>query len=143
MKTHYYFLRLKMKDIETRRDLEFLLAEFYKIAMKDGEIGHHFTSLDLESHLPIIVDFWEKILFKKPVYFGNPLVVHKALHKKSPLTKRHFQRWVAIFSETIEKHFQGEISENAKSRAKIIAHVLHQRLNNNFADIAAQIPRKK
>ena len=131
-----------MKDIETRKDLEFLLAEFYRIAMKDSEIGHHFVNLDLESHLPLIVDFWEKILFKKPVYFGNPLAVHKILHKKSPLTELHFQRWVTIFSETIEKHFQGEISENAQARAKIIAHTLNQRLNEP-ANIDVQISRKK
>lgn len=49
-----------MKDIETREDLETLLAEFYKIATIDGEIGHHFAALNLRTHLPMIVNFWEK-----------------------------------------------------------------------------------
>src|SRR5215211_5321276 len=120
-----------MKDIETRRDLEKLLAEFYKIAPNDLEIGHHFDDLDLESHLPVIVDFWEKVLFGKPVYFGNPLVVHQKLHEKFPLKLEHFRRWVEIFGSTVDKLFGGEMAENAKFRAAMIAHSLNQRINQD------------
>lgn len=125
-----------MKDIETREDLEFLLSEFYKIATKDAEIGHHFDDLDLELHLPIIVNFWEKILFGKPIYFNNPLAVHKFLHDKSPLKPEHFRRWIRIFGETVDKNFTGEIAENAKLRAQMIARSLNQTLNEsaNFAE---------
>jgi hemoglobin len=118
-----------MKDIETRADLEKLLTEFYRVAITDEEIGHHFDDLDLESHLPVIVDFWEKILFGKKVYFGNPLAVHKILHDKSPLTLEHFQQWVKIFSEKVDENFVGEMADNAKLRAKMIGHSLNQRLN--------------
>jgi len=116
------------RDIETREDLEFLLAEFYKIAVADEEIGHHFAGLDLQTHLPVIVDFWEKILFGKAVYFGNPLAVHQKLHEKSPLTLEHFRRWFEIFSQTIDKLFVGKTSENARLRAKMIAHSLNQQI---------------
>jgi len=118
-----------MKDIESRADIELLLSEFYKVAITDSMIGHHFAELDLESHLPVIVDFWEKVLFGKNIYFGNPLFVHKILHERSPLTLEHFQRWVAIFSDTVNTNFAGEMAENAKLRAKMIAHSLNQRLN--------------
>jgi hemoglobin len=118
-----------MKDIETRADLEFLLIEFYKIAIADKEIGHHFAELDLVSHLPIIIDFWEKTLFGKPVYFGNPLSVHLRLNEKLPLKFEHFVRWVEIFSQTVDKFFSGETAENAKLHAKMIAHSLNQRIN--------------
>ena len=117
------------QDIETRGDLEILLAEFYKTAIKNAEIGHHFAGLDLAAHLPIIVDFWEKILFGKPVYFGNPLLIHQKLNEKSPLTLEHFQKWFQIFSQTIDENFAGEMAENAKLRAKMIAHSLNQRIN--------------
>ena len=120
------------KDIETREDLEYLLDEFYKIATKDNEIGHHFDGLDLETHLPVIVDFWEKTLFGKPVYFGNPLFIHEILHAKSPLTLANFQRWVEIFSATVDESFDGQTAENAKLRAKMIAHSLNQNLNRNL-----------
>ncbi len=118
-------------DIKTRADLEFLLAEFYKTALEDAEIGHHFADLDLENHLPIIVNFWEKLLFGKSVYFGNPLVVHKFLHELSPLKLEHFQRWVKIFSAKVDELFAGETAENAKIRAKMIAHSLHRNLDHS------------
>lgn len=118
-------------DINTRADLEFLLAEFYKTAATDDEIGHYFADLNLEDHLPIIVNFWEKILLGKQVYFGNPLAVHLKLNEKSPLKFEHFQRWVHIFSRTIDELFNGTTAENAKLRAKMIAHSLNQRINQN------------
>ena len=124
-----------MKDIETRGDLEHLLTKFYKVAIKDAEIGHHFDDLDLETHLPVIVDFWEKILFSKPVYFGNPMIVHQKLHEKSPLKLEHFQRWIEIFNNTVDENFDGEQAENAKLRAKMIAHSLNQRLNRDSVQI--------
>ena len=128
------------RDIETRRDLEILLTEFYKIAVTDAEIGHHFAGLDLASHLPIIVDFWEKVLFGKAVYFGNPLVVHQKLNEKAPLELAHFRHWVKIFSQTTDELFAGETAENAKLRAKMIAHSLHQRIHDDLPD-AVQISR--
>jgi hemoglobin len=80
----------------------------------------------------VIVDFWEKVLFGRNVYFGNPLFIHQKLHEKSPLKLEHFQRWVAIFSETVDANFCGEKAEDAKLRAKMIAHSLNQRLNNEL-----------
>lgn len=124
-----------IKDIETREDVEKLLTEFYKIATKDAEIGHHFDALDLVSHLPIIVNFWEKILFGKQIYFGNPMIVHHILHEKFPLKPEHFGRWVEIFSQTVDAHFAGEQAENAKSRAGVIAHSLNQRINRKTTQI--------
>ena len=117
------------RDIETREDLEYLLNEFYAVATRDEQIGHHFAGLDLAAHLPIIVNFWEKVLFDKPVYFGNPLAVHLKLNGKSPLKLEHFQRWVEIFSATADECFAGEMTDNAKLRAKMIAHSLNQRIN--------------
>jgi len=118
------------RDIETREDLENLLREFYAVAIQDNQIGHHFAELNLETHLPIIVNFWEKVLFGNPVYFGNPLAVHQTLHEKSPLLLEHFQRWIEIFNQTVDELFVGKTAENAKLRAKMIAHSLNQNLNS-------------
>ncbi len=120
------------RDIETRGDIERLLRKFYKVAIADPEIGHHFDDLDLESHLPVITDFWEKILFGEPVYFGNPLVVHQKLHEKFPLKSEHFTRWVEIFNQTVGMSFEGEMAQNAMSRAKMIAANLDQQLTGGI-----------
>ncbi len=113
------------RDIETSADLETLLREFYAVAVSDEIIGHHFADLNLETHLPTSADFWEKVLFGKPVYFGNPLAVHQKINGKSPLTLEHFRRWTEIFALTIDRFFAGERADAAKLRARMIAHSLN------------------
>jgi hemoglobin len=49
------------KDIQTRADVDDLMNRFYARAMSDAVIGYIFTDaaeLDLETHLPVIGDFW-------------------------------------------------------------------------------------
>lgn len=116
-------------DIKTRKDLEHLIAEFYSVAIPDPVIGHHFKDLDLISHMPVMTDFWEKTIFGRPVYFGNPMIVHHTLDKKEPMTPEHFARWVEIFVATVDRLFAGEMAENAKLRGRMIADSLNQRLN--------------
>ena len=127
------------RDIENRQDLELLLSEFYRVAMIDSEIGHFFTKvvqLDLNEHLPRIVDFWEKVLFGNPVYFGNPMEVHQKLSALSKLEKHHFDRWVEIFANTVDRLFEGETAEKAKTKAAVIAEGLSRALENRFIAIA-------
>lgn len=118
-----------LRDIETRDDIERLMREFYSVALTDADIGHHFVELDLEDHLPKIVDFWEKALFGRPVYFNNPLAVHQQLHERVPMTSGHFRRWVEIFVEKVDLLFDGKIAEAAKIRARMVADSFDQRLN--------------
>lgn len=119
------------QDIASRTDIESLMTDFYAVAITDNEIGHHFETIDLAGHLPVIVDFWEKALFGRPVYFGNPLLVHQQLHAKSRLTTRHFDRWLEIFVATVDRLFTGEVADKAKNQAHIIAKNLDQRLNQD------------
>ena len=118
-----------LSDINDRGDIVRLLEKFYEVVMVDNEIGHHFVTLDLEAHLPIITDFWEKILFGKPVYFNNPFLVHQELYERSPLLPEHFERWVKIFQETVDDLFAGPVAEDAKTKAGTIGSNLSQRLN--------------
>jgi len=74
--------------------------------------------------LPIIGDFWETLLFGTSNYQKhgrNPLQVHAVLHQKSPLSAKHFRRWLELFRETIDKSFAGERAEFLKLRAEAIA----------------------
>jgi hemoglobin len=128
-------------DITTREDLELLLAEFYAVATRDEYIGHFFDELDLTTHLPVIVDFWDKQLFGRPVYFGNPLVAHKTVNERFPLRQEHFARWVEIFSRTVDAHFTGARAREAKRRAAVIAANLHERLQAG-ALVGVQLARR-
>jgi hemoglobin len=116
-----------MTDIESRTDIDLVMRVFYERALADEVIGYIFTDvakLDLEHHLPIIGDFWETMLFQSGNYAQhgrNPLEVHTALDVRSPLKPEHFQRWLEIFTASVDGEFAGERAEFLKMRANTIA----------------------
>jgi hemoglobin len=114
-------------DINNRNDIDTLMRAFYGKAIADDVIGYIFTDvakLDLESHLPVIGDFWETIIFQNGVYlkYGrNPLQVHGELNEKTPLLPTHFERWLEIFTEVTDNLFEGPRADFIKLRASAIA----------------------
>ncbi|MAY82628.1 MAG: sec-independent protein translocase TatC [Flavobacteriales bacterium] len=116
-----------MKDIENREDLELLIDRFYKKALKDEVIQHFFTKeveLNWDSHIPLIVDFWESSLLGTGIYRGNPMSAHIALDQNSPMEQKHFDRWLNLWEESVKEHFAGEKADLAVSRAKQIAQLM-------------------
>jgi hemoglobin len=119
-----------MKDpqlLTTRDDIDALMRTFYGKAMADPVIGHFFTEamhFDLDSHLPVIGDFWDSVLFGSAVYRThrrNPLAIHAALHRKSSLEPRHFERWLHLFAESVDAAYAGTRAEFAKQRSQAVA----------------------
>jgi hemoglobin len=115
------------KDIKTREDIELLVRTFYDKVKTDPVIGHIFTSvfkINWERHLPVMFDFWENILFYTGSYAGNPIETHQRFHKIFPFNDEHFQRWVALFTQTVDELFEGEKALLAKQRALSISTVM-------------------
>jgi len=115
------------KDIKTRTDIERLVTSFYDKVKVDPVIGHIFTSVfkvKWERHLLLMYDFWDNILFFTGAYSGNPMESHQRLHKIFPLTEEHFNRWVALFMQTVDELFEGDKALLAKQRALSIATVM-------------------
>ncbi len=114
-------------DIENRSDIDLLMRNFYQRALADEVIGYIFTDvahLDLESHLPIIGDFWETLLFRTGDYasYGrNPLEVHRQLHLRSAFEPKHFSRWLELFVKCVDAEFEGVRADFIKMRAHAIA----------------------
>lgn len=118
-------------DLTSRTDIEQLVAKFYKRAIADEEIGHFFTKvivLDLEHHLPVIVNFWESVLLGNPVYRGNPMIKHLQLDDLSPLEPAHFRRWLALWSATVRENFSGVTADLAIRRATDIARLMEHKV---------------
>jgi hemoglobin len=111
-------------DIESRMDIELLMATFYEKVKKDDTIGYIFNDIakiNWEHHIPIICDFWETLLLNATSYSKNAMAVHYTLNRKVPLEERHFQRWLQLFFETVDDLFTGDIATMAKKKAKSIA----------------------
>jgi hemoglobin len=118
-------------DIENRDDCERLVRAFYSRALEDPIIGFLFTDvaqLDLEAHVPEITSFWETVLLGVPSYRGGAFRPHAALHMKVPLRRAHFDRWLVLWSETVDSLFAGERATLAKAHAERVARAFHSRL---------------
>lgn len=115
------------KDIINRDDLLLLVNRFYEKLLADTSISYIFThvaKIDLAAHLPILVDFWDMVLFQNDTYSKNALQIHVDLHKKSHFSKEHFDTWLVYFKESIDELFEGEKAFLAMERAKSIATVM-------------------
>jgi hemoglobin len=121
-------------DIETRADCERLVRAFYSKALTDPIIGYIFTDvakLDLDAHVPVIASFWETILLGARSYGGGAFRPHAVIHAKSPLQRGHFERWLALWRETVDELFEGPRAELAKTHAERVAAAFHARLHNH------------
>ena len=119
------------KDISSREDIFLLVKKFYDKLLNDETISYLFTDIakiDLDHHLPVLVDFWDSILFQSDTYRKNAMQPHLILHQKSPLQKHHFETWLTYFNNTVDELFEGEKAFIAKERAKSIATVMQIKL---------------
>ncbi len=120
-------------DIQTRQDIYILLEAFYAKALYDDVIGHFFTKvkkINMEEHLPVITDFWEMVLLDGTQYKKNAITPHIQLHQVSPLTEKHFARWLELFNSTVDDLYDGSIALLAKQRAVSIATVMKIKIPN-------------
>ncbi len=123
----------KVKDIENRGDIETVLTAFYEQAFNDETIGRFFTEvvpLHLETHLPKIADFWEAVLFNTQGYRKNVMQVHQHIHTLSPIQPEHLDRWLQLFTQTVDALFEGSKATLMKQRAQSVATLMNLKLNH-------------
>ena len=137
--------RAERHDIENRADCERLVRAFYGRAMTDPMIGWIFVDvakLDLEAHVPVIASFWETILLGNQTYRGGAFRPHAALHMRVGLRSGHFERWLALWRETVDDLFAGERADLAKAHAARVARAFLGRLQTmptSGPEVAAEL----
>jgi hemoglobin len=113
-----------MHDIASHANIERLVDAFYERVRTDDLLGPIFDDVarvDWAAHLPRMYAFWNAVLFGEMGFKGNPLAAHRALAQRTPLTAREFDRWIALFHETVDSLFAGSMANEAKRRALSIA----------------------
>ncbi|MDX8150124.1 group III truncated hemoglobin [Patulibacter brassicae] len=136
---------MERHDIATRQDCERLVERFYGRALHDPFIGWLFVDvaqLDLEAHLPQIASFWETILLGAKSYGGGAFHPHAQLHRKAELKAGHFDRWLALWRESVDELFEGPVAEQAKDHAHRVAYAFHRRLQGLPPDFLSIRPRE-
>lgn len=121
-----------MKDLENKKDIELLINTFYDKVRKDEALGPIFDKIIGDNwghHLPIMYNFWNMVLFSAPGYAGNPVRKHVEVDKRIPLEKEHFDRWLQLWNENIDKLFAGEYADMAKNKASLMANLIHMKVD--------------
>ncbi len=115
-----------MKEIKGLDEIKIFVDDFYDKVREDDFIGPIFLNAiaDWGPHLEQMYAFWNAALFGIPGFRGNPFAKHAPL----PIVPKHFDRWMELFNETIDSKFEGEIAEDAKARAQLMATMFMKRL---------------
>jgi len=116
------------QDIKNLADITVFVDKFYGKVQQDNLIGPIFnnTIADWGPHLEKMYKFWNAALFSVPGFKGNPFAKHAPL----PIADEHFDRWMELFTDTIDENFEGDMAENTKKRAKLMADMFLTRLKH-------------
>ncbi len=116
------------KDIQTVEDIKLMVDTFYEKVNQDKEllspVFNDYARVNWETHLPRMYAFWNNVLFGVGGYKGNPFQKHIPL----PIDGRHFEAWIELFVENVDEHFAGPVAQDAKVRARSIAHIFQSKL---------------
>jgi hemoglobin len=121
------------KDIHNIEDIKILVDSFYRRVREDDLIADIFNS-KIEGHWPQHLEkmyrFWQTVLLEEHTYYGSPFLPHAKL----PVLKKHFERWLKLFCETIDELYEGEIATRAKQQGERMAEMFNSKIeyyNNN------------
>lgn len=117
-----------IRDIETLNDIKKTVDHFYGKVRKDELIGPIFNEKiqnHWAEHLSKLYSFWQSILLGEQTYTGFPFPPHMQL----PINKEHFDRWLSLFTETVDELFAGPTANEAKNRAYKIADIFQEKLD--------------
>lgn len=100
-----------------------LVHRFYEKIRRDPLLAPIFTERiqDWDSHLDRMVSFWSSVALMTGRYSGTPMQAHARL----PVDWPHFERWLALFSETAAETCPPEGARHVIERARRIARSLH------------------
>lgn len=118
-------------DITNRADIELMVDTFYDSVKANKVIGPIFSDVakvDWEHHLPKMYSFWSSLLLGEHSFSGNPMQKHIELSKLTAMSNVEFSVWLLLFTNTVDKLFEGKKAEEAKIRAANIARLMLQKI---------------
>jgi hemoglobin len=122
---------MERKLLDNRGAIELLINAFYSKVKQDELLGPIFNdaqNFSWETHIPVMIDFWETLLLGTDSYRGNAMRKHMDLHRRSPLTTEHFDQWKKLFYETLEEIFEGPGVIEARKRVESIGGLMQYKL---------------
>lgn len=115
-------------DILTFDQVKLLVDTFYGKIREDELLADIFNNRIQDrwpQHLEKMYTFWQTVLLKDHTYFGSPFPPHATLH----VEKKHFDRWLHLFFETLDELFTGQVADEAKWRANKMAEMFQIKIS--------------
>ena len=115
------------KEILNIADIRLLVDSFYSKVRKDELLATIFDEVIQDRwpvHLEKMYRFWQTVLLGEHTYYGAPFPPHAKL----PVDKNHFNRWIELFYQTVDEHFHGDKSTEAKWRASKMAEMFQYKI---------------
>ncbi len=122
------------QDIISRQEIEVVVNAFYDKVRKDDNLNVMFSDVNWQKHLPVMYDFWDNVLFYTGNYSGNPMAKHQIANERHKLTADHFNRWLELFSTTINELYSGPNAQLLKERAHSIAMIMRLKIIGHKVD---------
>lgn len=106
--------------------LDQVVRAFYAQVRLDPDLGPMFDAHidDWEAHFQRMVDFWASVALLAGRYHRNALQAHRPL----PLQAAHFERWLALFDQTLQQETTPAGRQHLMDIAQRIAGTLSSRL---------------
>jgi len=108
-------------DLDSGEHIRQFVQAFYQLLLQDPQLAPFFVDVDLPRHLPLISQYWEKLLLAEPGYSRHTMNIHRALNRRKTLQRADYVRWLAIFAGTLESGFCGAYADRAKKIAEQVA----------------------
>lgn len=123
--------RPRRGDLDSIDEIAEMVRRFYADVAQDELLGPMFedvAQVDWSEHLPKLTAFWARALLGLPGYVGNPYRSHAEVNAKAAFQPAHFERWLGLFSETLDD-WEGPNVERALELAANVARVHSQQLS--------------
>ena len=120
--------------LNTREAIELLVNSFYTKVKQDDLLAPIFNNTEFfswDTHIPVMVDFWETLLLDTATYKGNTMQKHISLHRRTPLTPELFERWKLLFYSTLDELFEGENVVKAHKRVEAMSGLMQFKIQQS------------
>ena len=111
-------------DLDSPVDIDRFVDAFYDRVLVDPLLSPLFmdvAQVDLREHLPRIKAYWRKMLLGENAYDRHMMRRHRSVDALHPFGDVHYERWVALFEETLATGFSGPGARRAADLARRIA----------------------
>jgi hemoglobin len=111
------------QDLAGPTQVHDLVVSFYREVVFDDLLEPIFgevAEVDWAEHIPRLVAYWCRILFRTPDHGGTVMVAHRRLHDLAPIGPDHCDRWFQLWVRSVDERWSGPNSERAKYHAEVI-----------------------